>query len=242
MNEKNKIQVIDALTGLKSLDDNSIDAIITSPPYNISKKVGFGTTIDKMEYDLYGDNMNEEDYQRWQVEILQECFRVLKPTGSMFYNHKVRYRDGGAIHPMSWISKTDFLLRQEIIWDRGIAANIRGWRFWQTDERIYWLTKTDQLDEMKPADASMTSIWHISPNGFDKHPCPFPEKLVRNCLSTQKEGALVLDPFMGSGTTAIVAKKMGMDYMGFDVSKEYVEMAEQRIKSVKDGRKPSWMV
>ena len=70
-----------------------------------------------------------------------EIFRITKAGGSFFYNHKTRWERGTMIHPMEWFLKTKWTIRQEIIWDRMIAANIRGWRFWQVDERIYWLYK-----------------------------------------------------------------------------------------------------
>ena len=231
--DKNKIYCVDVLEGMKLIPDNSIDVVITSPPYNISNSVSFGTTIDEMKYDSFDDDMSEEDYQKNQIEVLNELYRVLKPTGSVFYNHKLRYRGGDTIHPMQWISKSNFLVRQEIIWNRGIAANIRGWRFWQTDERIYWMTKSADISELEPSVSSLTSIWNIRPSNDQSHPCPFPEDLVKNCLLTQPKNSVVLDPYCGSGTTCIVAKKMGMNYIGFDVSKNYVDLANEKLKSTK---------
>lgn len=69
--------------------------------------------------------------------MLNELYRITKPGGSFFYNHKIRWEKGLLLHPMDWLRKTNWIIRQEIIWDRMIAANIRGWRFWQVDERIY---------------------------------------------------------------------------------------------------------
>lgn len=87
MLELNKIYNVDCLEGLKSLDDESVDLIITSPPYNLGKSHHTGSNHFKA-YTDYDDNMPEELYQKWQVEILNECYRVLKKDGSLMYNHK----------------------------------------------------------------------------------------------------------------------------------------------------------
>jgi|GEM_PF-6254011 len=75
-------------------------------------------------------------------------------------NHKVRYENGKMLHPIEIISKTKWDIWQEIIWNRKIAGNIRGWRFWQVDERIYWLVK-GKPKELKPQHAKLTSVWEI---------------------------------------------------------------------------------
>jgi DNA modification methylase len=73
---------------LKRFEDNSIDLIITSPPYNIGKMHS-----NRLQFGSYANNdMKEPDYQKWQIEILNECYRVLSENGSMFYNHKVRIK------------------------------------------------------------------------------------------------------------------------------------------------------
>lgn len=97
----------DCLEIMKDIPDDSIDIIITSPPYNIGKmhsnRLQFGT------YD--GNDMKEEDYQQWQLDILKEYFRILKDDGSLFYNHKVRIKKGKAIHPLEWILKIRFYIK-----------------------------------------------------------------------------------------------------------------------------------
>ena len=109
--------------------------------------------------------MPEQDYQTWQINVLNELHRVTKFGGSVFYNHKLRWVDGEMFHPYEWLSKTNWRIKQEIIWDRTLAANVRGWRFWQIDERIYWLYKPkgNHLvgQELESRHAKMSSIWRI---------------------------------------------------------------------------------
>ena len=116
----------------------------------------------------------------------------MKPGGSFFYNHKIRWDKGEMFHPMDWLRKTKWLIKQEIVWDRNIAANIRGWRFWQTEERIYWLYKPkDKKDfgvELMSKHALLTSVWRLRPE-MDKsivfnHPAPFPIEIPTRCISS----------------------------------------------------------
>lgn len=86
----------DCLELMKDIPNNSIDLIITSPPYNIGKMHS-----NKLQFGTYnGNDMKEEKYQEWQIKVLNECFRILKDDGSVFYNHKVRIKNGKAIHPL----------------------------------------------------------------------------------------------------------------------------------------------
>lgn len=240
MLELNRIYNMDCLEGMKQMDDCSVDLIITSPPYNNYKANG-GTTVSSIVYDEYDDKMDEDEYQDWQVCVLNECYRVLKDGGSMFYNHKNRYVDRDVISPMGWIKKSQFTIRQEIIWDKKIAANLRGWRFWNVDERIYFLQK-GKPTELKIETAMMSSIWRIRPQVKSEfnHPCAFPKKLCDNCISIlETDGCVVLDPFIGSGTTAISALDSNNFYIGFEISKMYCDIAEKRLRNLQDNKKKS---
>ena len=237
MLELNRIYNMDCLEGMKLMDDCSVDCVVTSPPYNKHNKNG-GGMVSAVVYDTYDDDLDEIEYQEWQVCILDECFRVLKDGGCVFYNHKNRYVNGNMISPIEWLKKTKFNIRQEIIWDRRIAGNIRGWRFWNVDERLYWLQKGNPT-ELPPNVASKSSIWRIRPQDKNKfkHPCGFPVELVMNCISVlDGKGKTVMDPFMGSGTTAMASLMCGHNYIGFEVSKTYCDMAIDRIKSETENR------
>lgn len=238
----NKVICGDVLEVLKEIPDNSVDLGITSPPYN-KKERNKGWLVDKVVYSGSKDVMDEEEYQEWQIEVLNELFRVTKEGGSFFYNHKIRWEKGRMIHPYEWVSKTKWVIRQEIIWNRKIAGNIRGWRFWQVDERIYWLYKPKDGDligeELKPEHAKFTSVWEIRPeSGFKNHPAPFPielpTRIILSILDNRK--GIVIDPFCGTGTTLVAAKLLGHDYIGIDISEEYVRFSEERLKNAHQER------
>lgn len=152
----------DCLEVMKTIPDNTIDLIITSPPYNIGKMHS-----NKTQYGTYDNNdMKEIDYQKWQITVLNECFRVLKNNGSMFYNHKVRIKNGLAIHPIQWITKSQLILKQEIVWDMGKSANCDKIRFFPFSERIYWLVKNK--DTKLNNELCLSDVWRIVPNNNRK--------------------------------------------------------------------------
>lgn len=198
--------------------------------------------MSKVIYADYRDKMPEQEYQKKETEVLNEIFRVTKKGGSFFYNHKLRWVNGEMFHPMDWLRKTKWAVRQEIIWDRTIAGNIRGWRFWQVEERIYWLYKpineNKKGKELESRDAKMTSIWRAIPENDNPHPAPFPiwlpTRIILSILRDKSKDAIVLDPYVGSGTTALAAKILGFNYLGIDISKEYLDYAKNRLKNYRD--------
>jgi len=232
----NKIIQGDTLTVLRTLPDEIVDVGVTSPPYNKGENKK-GWLVKNVKYSGATDKLPEEEYQKNQIEVLNEIFRITKPGASFFYNHKIRWERGQMFHPMDWLRKTKWLIRQEIIWDRMIAANIRGWRFWQVEERIYWLYKPKGRkligEELKPNHALLTSIWRFPPEQKNPHPAPFPLALpIRAIYSVMDEKkGVVIDPYCGSGTTLVAAKILGHDFIGIEISKEYVEFAKSRLKN-----------
>ena len=242
MDLKNKIILGDTLNVLKTIDDNVFDMGVTSPPYN---KQGNrkGVLVKDIKYSDITDNTKESEYQIEQIEILDEIYRTIKPGGSFFYNHKIRWDKGEMFHPMDWLRKTKWVIKQEITWDRQIAANIRGWRFWQVEERIYWLykpiNKKDNGEELKSKHALLTSVWRLRPEMSKitvyNHPAPFPIEIPTRCVYSildDKTDCLILDPYMGSGTSAVVCKLLNQNYFGIDISEEYINNANNRINNI----------
>ena len=235
MTDFNRLILGDTLTELRKLPADIVNVGVTSPPYNKQEKHK-GWLVKNVVYDAYKDAVPEAEYQQNQVDALNEIYRITAPGGSFFYNHKIRWERGAMFHPMDWLRRTDWTVKQEIIWDRVLAANIRGWRFWQVDERIYWLYKPIGSHligkELKSVDAKLTSIWRGVPEGKNPHPAPFPlwlpARVIIAILGADAPG-VVLDPYVGSGTTAVAAKLLGHRYIGIDRSEAYIQMAQDRL-------------
>jgi len=219
------------------LSDESIDIIITSPPYNLgAEKWPMGGATDPFDPLTEGreerkngigyvDVRPEKDYQDWQIECLKELYRVAKDGASFFYNHKIRQNQGKIIHPIDWLRSSPWIIRQEIIWDRGSTHNHCAQLFWPIDERIYWLTKGKPRLPDKPI--GFPTIWRIFgpvPNTW--HPAPFSNDIPKRCLDALGwPGAVILDPFGGSMTTCYVAQKMGYQSIGVDSNEEFIRQA-----------------
>jgi modification methylase len=231
-----------AVEELRQFPAECIDITVTSPPYN-KKRRTYGWLVQNNGYSHFNDSMKEGEYQSWQIETLNELHRITKSGGSVFYNHKVRWVKGKMLHPYDWISRSLWDIRQEIIWDRTLAANVRGWRFWQVEEHIYWLYKPigSHLvgEELESRHAKMGSIWQLKPVPRNpNHPAPFPLELpVRAIYSIPgNEKKVVLDPFCGTGTTLVAAKLLGHHYIGIDISPDYIEFTRSRLEDYENER------
>lgn len=242
MPELNTVVVGDALEVLRTLPDDLFDVTVTSPPYNKGER-DRGWLVDRVVYDRATDRKEEEAYQEEQIAVLNEIYRVTRPGGSLFYNHKIRWSRGRLIHPYEWVSRSQWILRQEIIWHRKIAANLRGWRFWQVDERIYWLCKPrfpgDTIGaELGSRHALLTSVWEIRPERDPRHPNPFPIELPVRCIYSVLDDrkGVVLDPYAGIGTTLVAAKLLGCDFFGIEISETYVAIARERLENAERER------
>ena len=228
----------DCLEQMKNIESDSISCIVTSPPYNkkgLSGKVRPGNQIWKkfnIDYNLYDDNLPESEYHTWMISILNEMSRIIKPDGSIFFNHKPRRHNNKSYLPTDFISKSDLNLYQLIIWDRLSSPNIRKDILLPCTEHIYWLTKSKPKVFKENLDREFHSeVWKISPDKNTKHPAPFPQKLVENCiLLSTVEGDIVLDPFLGSGTTAISSKKLNRDFIGIEIDETYFKLTEERLQ------------
>ena len=132
----------DCMEYMRNIPNESIDLIITSPPYNLGKQHHTGSNRFN-SYDSYVDDVPEEAYQNWQIQVLNECYRVLNKNGSMWYNHKNRIKDGVQITPYEWILKSKFahLVKQEVVWFNR-SQNFDKIRFYPMTERVYWLAKS----------------------------------------------------------------------------------------------------
>ena len=224
---------------MDDLIDNCISLTVTSPPYNVGK--------------LSDNNLSDEDYWKLMRQCFKEVYRVTESGGRLVLN--VANLGRKPYIPFSnmftdLMLDLGFLMRGEIIWQKSKGANANfAWGSWLSasnpvirDIHEYCLVfskegmskgskgkSTIEKDEFME---STLSIWNINPARAKKigHPAPFPVELAErfiNLYSYEKD--LILDPFIGSGTTALAASKLKRNYIGYEVNAEYCKLAEKRL-------------
>lgn len=227
---------------LPSLSD--IALVVTSPPYNqmahmdrpssgMWNKSNGGAGFQRLwRENGYRDDMPESDYQEWQNAIMEEIGGVCRDDASLFYNHQVRWRDGECLHPVRWFHPGGWAMRQEIIWNRGGGMMFNARMFVRFDERILWFVRGKKWTWNQSA-VGYGTIWNIAREQQQqgkKHPVAFPKELPARCIgAASNPGDVVLDPFMGSGTTLRAAKDMGRRAIGIEIEEKYCEIAAKRM-------------
>jgi DNA modification methylase len=226
---------------MQELPDSSVHLMVTSPPYNVGKD--------------YDENLSLDQYLGFLRRVWAECHRVLVPGGRACINvanlgrkpyiplHAFIVRD---------LLELRFLMRGEIIWDKAASASAStAWGSWQSasnptlrdtheyilvfskgsfrrqrpDQRRDTITKDEFLELTK-------SVWTFPAESASKigHPAPFPVELPYRAIQLYTfEGEVILDPFMGSGQTALAARKAGRHFVGYETNATYVQLAESRI-------------
>jgi len=246
----------DCLEMLRAIPAESMQLIVTSPPYNIGKE--------------YEKRLHLDVYLRQQAQVIAECVRTLAPTGSLCWQVG-NYVDQGAIIPLDTVlypifSGLGLRMRNRIIWhfEHGLHCSRR---FSGRYETIIWFTKSDEyvfnLDAVRvpqkypgkkyfkgpkagqyscnPLGKNPGDVWvipNVKSNHVEKteHPCQFPVELIeRLVLALTNEEDWVLDPFLGTGTTVIAAIRHGRRGVGAETVPKYVQLARQRIQQEIEG-------
>ena len=230
----NKIICGDAVNVMKQIPDGVVDLVITSPPYNLKNSTGNGMKDGRggkwanaalqNGYSNHADCMPHDEYVKWQRECLTEMMRVVPDTGAVFYNHKWRVQDGKLQDRQDIVS--GFPVRQIIIWKRKGGLNFNAGYFLPTYEVIYLIAKPEF--KLSPKANAYGDVWDFTQEMNNPHPAAFPVTLIDRLVSSTN-ARIILDPFMGSGTTAIATLDFGRKYIGIDISPEYCKMAEERI-------------
>jgi DNA modification methylase len=216
--------------------------IVTSPPYNQKLDSFKPTGMHKEDSwvkrikDAYPDSRPEPEYQDEQVAVLEALLAVAADDASLFYNHKHRYREMKVVSPLSWIWRTGWSLRQEIVWDRAGSITQNARMFMPVDERIYWLTKGNKFNFNSGAEVkSWGTVWRIAPVNEIKQSAPFPIEIPRRILlAASKPGDIVLEPYGGSGTTLIAAESLERSCYAMEVDPRYCDVIRRRYADYTD--------
>ena len=225
---------------MNELIDNCISLTVTSPPYNIGKDSD--------------EDLSDDEYWKMITKVFEEVYRVTESGGRLVVN--VANLGRKPYIPFSKyfieiILEIGFLMRGEIIWQKSKGANANfAWGSWLSpsnpvirDIHEYCLvfskdsmknsTKGESTIKKEEFMESTLSIWNISPARAKKigHPAPFPVELAKRFINLYSfKGDLILDPFIGSGSTAIAARLLDRDYIGYELNRDYVEIAKNRLE------------
>lgn len=237
----------DSLEIMKTMPDESFDLVITSPPYNLLNSTGGGFSgikdhtwknpALKNGYDGHDDCMPRDEYVAWQKDILRECWRLIKPTGAIYYNHKPRVQAG--VYEMPLELNPGIILRQIIIWRRSGGINYSPTFYMPTHEWVMIFAKPDFRLKSKGL-SGMGDVWDIQQERNNPHPASFPIELPNRILETAP-AEKVLDPFMGSGTTGVSCIQNNVDFVGIEKSQRYHDMATYRLDRAEKKDYTSWI-
>ena len=234
----------DCVEGMKErLDDNSVDMVFTSPPYNVGKEA---TDDRESKAVAYEDERTPEEFQEFFSRVFSEVARVVKPEGHVFINLDHPYHD--TVQPVTgWLENAVPLpLRSIIAWYKPHSFNrsylIENGQYHTDWEPIFHFSQ--EPERLTSGVSECSNVWehktaekyHGLGDDYGEHPAPFPVELPERAINTAThEGDLVLDPFMGSGTTAVAAIQNNRDYVGFELDEEgaYKPIIERRIGEVK---------
>lgn len=213
-----------------------VDLVVTSPNYNNwrnrrtqAKREEYWKRTN-IVYKNCEDKQSDEDYEQTQINAINGMVKLLKPTGTICYNHKDRIFNFEVKSPIEWILKTNAKYRQRITWDRCGMQACTTVRFYRVDEDIYILGKEAKGFKWNKEFAKYLSVWRIPPSKNTDHPCSFPIELAKRCVeSFTDEDDIVLDPYFGEGTTAVVCERLNRKWIGIEISEEDCEIAATRI-------------
>jgi site-specific DNA-methyltransferase (adenine-specific)/modification methylase len=240
--EVNKVYNEDCLETLKRLDDKSINIVVTSPPYNMNLRIRNGGYCSRQivkefstKYEGFDDNLPIDDFYKLHSEIIHELLRV---SEIVFYNIQIVTGSKRAFFKI--IGDFAEQLKDIIIWDKGVAQPAMQAGVLNRQSELILIFEKDNAISRKFSKCNfdrgtLSDIWNISRGKkVDKsHSAVFPEKLVETILENfSNEGDIVYDPFMGSGTTAVVSKRMNRKYLGSELSSNYCELVNKRLNGV----------
>ncbi|RLI74016.1 site-specific DNA-methyltransferase [Archaeoglobales archaeon] len=236
-----KVILGDAKEVLEKLPDNCIHLMVTSPPYNVGKE--------------YDEDLTLGEYLDFLGDILKELYRTLVWGGRVCFNvANLGRKPYIPLHAylIQVFERIGYLMRGEIIWHKGnsVAGSSTAWGSWQSaanpvlrdvHEYILVFSKGSFKREKKGKKDTISkeefieftrSVWNFPPASAKDvgHPAPFPVELPYRCIQLYTfEGDVVLDPFVGSGTTCIAAIMSKRHFIGIDINEEYVRLAKERI-------------
>jgi len=254
----NSLHNIPCEEGIQLLKDKGflVDMICCSPPYNVN--LG-DNKYNKKPYDLYKDNKDHKEYINWLTTIFSDCQSILKEGATVCINIGDGKNGSVPTHSdiIQFMSKQlEYVPVTTIIWDKGNCSNRTSWGSWLSPSNPSFPTPFEYILVFRYKDrhhngnkeditvlkdeyiTNSLALWRFGTEKLSKvgHPAAFPLELPKRCIQQLTyKGDTVVDIFSGSGTTAMAAKGLGRQYIGFELSAQYHDLASQRIETINEG-------
>ncbi len=228
----NTIYCMDAIEGLKRLADESVDLVVTDPPYNIASPskttMKSGTPLSTMKAWGEWDQRHPFEYELLILSVINECYRILKPGGAL-YMFSSREQNGYFVKKAI---ERGFVYRNQLVMVKTNPIPSLSKSNWRSSfEVCMYVTKgkPGTFNFVSQALCKNVFVYSIT-HKQTKHPTEKPLALIELIVAVSSNaGDLVVDPFMGSGTTAVACQRLGRNFLGFEIKPEYIKMAEERL-------------
>lgn len=240
--KKNVIYNESCVDTLKRLEDNSVDLVITSPPYNMNLRIRNGKYCSRQivkefstKYDGFDDNLPIDEFYDFHLNVIKELLRV---SHIVFYNIQIVTGSKRAFFKI--IGELNEYLKEIVVWDKGHAQPAMQIGVLNRQTELILVFERDnaisrKFNKCNFERGTLSDIWKI-PRGkklSKNHGATFPKELVETILlNFSNVGDVVYDPFMGVGTTAIVAKEMNRNFIGSELSPNYYYECIENIKNI----------
>ena len=233
---------------MKRIPDNFVDVVITSPPYNMNLRIRKGEYCSRQivkelstKYEGFSDNLPIDEYNKFHTEVLRELLRI---SNLVFYNIQIVTGSKRSIFKM--IGEFSDQLKEIIVWDKGHGQPAMQEQVLNRRSELILVFENDypisrQFRSAKFKRGTLEDIWEIKrqrKKGVDNHGATFPEELIKTILDNfTDENDVIYDPFLGTGTTAVVSKKLNRRYIGSELSKDYFNICQTQVKNAEHGAK-----
>lgn len=263
--EINKIYNEDNILTMENhIDEKSVDVVLTSPPYNTSRKQSLTDDSNskrinnrEIRYDCFDENMTNEEYIEWTLKIFNHFDKILKENGCVLYNISYGTENVECMFRTvnDIMTKTNFAMADCIIWKKKTALpnNMSSNKLTRITEYVFVFCRKEEFGTFfcnkkvssiredtgqKCYENILNFIEAANNDGSNPlNKATYSTELCRKLLKIYApEKGLVYDPFMGTGTTAAAAKELGLDYIGSEISPNQTEYATKRLKGIKDRR------